>query len=140
MTTAPVHLTHISTSTPDKVAEWQDERGYLATASGRIACATLAFALIGAGGLAVFGTPANTPMAIALITLGCIMGGFITTSLAMESNGTLALAYLLTLPPVAGAYFAALHVLSGAGLALAVPMFALALIPLVLLARARVAG
>jgi len=88
----------------------------------------------------LFGTPANTPLAIAWITLSCIMGGFITTGLAMERHGTLALAYLLTLPPIAGAYFAALHVLSGAGVALAVPMFALALIPLVLLARAKAAG
>jgi len=88
----------------------------------------------------VLGTPANTPLAIAAITLGCIMGGFIATALSMERNGTLALAYLLTLPPIAGAYFAALHVLSGAGVALAVPMFALALIPLGLAARAKAAG
>jgi hypothetical protein len=140
MTTAPVHFSHASTTTPDKAGEWHDDRGYLATGSGRLACATLAFALLGAGFLAVFGTHDNTPMAIAVITLGCIMGGFVTTALSMERNGTLALAYLLTLPPIAGAYFAALHVLSGAGVALAVPMFALALIPLGLLARAKAAG
>ena len=137
MTTAPVHL---SIAHVEETAEWHDDAGYLASGSGRIACATLTFALLGAAWLALFGTAANMPLAISVIVLVCVVGGFLATGLAMDRHGTLALAYLLTLPPIAGAYFAGLHVIMGAGLAAAVVLAALAAIPVVLLIRERIAG
>jgi hypothetical protein len=137
MTTAPVHLTLTHET---ETAEWRDDAGYLASGSGRIACATLAFALLGAAWLALFGTAANATLAIPLIVLVCIVGGFLATGLAIDRHGTLALAYLLTLPPIAGVYYAASTVLVGAGIGYAVVFAALAAVPAVLLVRAKVAG
>jgi hypothetical protein len=137
MTTAPVHL---PLAHAEEGAEWRDDAAYLASTSGRLACATLAFALLGAAWLALFGNAANMSIAIPVITLGCIMGGFLTTGTAVEHHGTLTLAYLLSLPPVAGAYFAGLYVIVGAGLAAAVILAALAAIPVTLMVRARIAG
>jgi hypothetical protein len=140
MTTAPLQISHAHAKPEAAVAQWVDDRGYLASASGRIACATLAFALVAAGGIALFGNAANLPYAIPLITLVCIMGGFLATGLAIDRHGTLALAFVLSLPPVAGAYFASLYVLPGAGIAAALPLIALAAIPVVLMVRAKAAG
>ena len=137
MTTAPLHL---PVRHETEIAEWHDDTGYLASGSGRIACATLAFALLGAAWIALFGTTANEVLAIPVIILVCIVGGFLATGLAIDRHGTLAIAYLLTLPPIAGAYFAGLTVLVGAGLGAGVVLAALAAIPVVLLVRAKVAG
>jgi hypothetical protein len=135
MTTASLDLVHV-----EKTAEWHDDAGYFASGSGRIACATLAFALLAAAGFALFGTAANLPLVVPVITLVCIVGGFLAMGLAIDRYGTLALAYVFSLPPVAGLYFAALHVLCSAGIVAAASLTALALVPVTLLVRAKAAG
>jgi hypothetical protein len=127
----PASLAHTTPKVEAEPAKWHDEGRYLASTSGRLASGTLAFALLAAAGLACFGDVLNLPVAIASVTLACIVGGFLTIGLAMDRHGRMALALTLVLPPVAAVYFALLHVLPSAGIGVGVGFLVLAMGPMI---------
>jgi hypothetical protein len=137
-TTAPFHGTSQATPASPALAapkvaidpaKWNDDAGYMKSLSGRLACATLAFALLAAAGLAAFGDE-SAPIAITAVTLVCIIGGFWTIGLAIERHGTMALALVLSLPPVAGVYYAAMHLVVARGALTAAIFAVLAILPI----------
>lgn len=113
-------------------------KSFVASAGGRMACATAAVGAAGAGAVALAG--AHAYAALVAVTFACVLGSIATVVLALEDYWREALALMLALPWIGGPYLALLHALAGAGLAAGAPLIALGFVFAALPIRHRAAG
>lgn len=87
---------------------------FLASPSGRVYTGTTAFAALAAALLGLAGPSAPTA-ALPLITLVCMLGGFLSVGLAIDRHPLAAILLIFILPFEAAPYFVGLHYITTAG-------------------------